>query len=117
MIIAAIALASKPLDPAKAESSPEMRLDEALEDQQPTFVFLHSLDCIPCQQMMEVVAHVYPEFDDNVVLIEVDVHDQGNLNIMRREGLQLIPTLVFMTDLTNGIFRSASCRPIHCGMS
>ena len=44
---------------------------------------------------MEVVKQVYPEFQDSVVLIDVDVYDQRNNNIMRREGLQSIPTLVF----------------------
>jgi thiol:disulfide interchange protein len=46
-------------------------------------------------EMMEVVAQVYPEFQEQVVLIDVDVYDQGNANILRREGLQAIPTLVF----------------------
>ena len=96
LILAAIVLASKPKsDPMKADLSLETRLDEALESQRPIFVFLHSLDCIPCQQMMEIVAQVYPEFDGSVVLIDVDVNDQRNINILRREALQLIPTLVF----------------------
>ena len=30
-----------------------------------------------------------------VVLIDVDVYQQSNVNIMRQEGLQMIPTLVF----------------------
>lgn len=44
---------------------------------------------------MGVVADVYPEFQDSVVLIDVDVYDQRNINILRRESLQVIPTLVF----------------------
>lgn len=67
----------------------------ALQKKQPTFVFLHSLDCIPCQAMMEVVTEVQPEFEGQVVLIDVDVYQQSNVNIMRQEGLQMIPTLVF----------------------
>ncbi len=76
-------------------ASLEAQLDQALKDGRPTFVFLHSLDCIPCKEMMGVVADVYPEFQDSVVLIDVDVYDQRNTNILRREGLRSIPTLVF----------------------
>lgn len=73
----------------------EEQYNQALQEKQPTFVFLHSLDCIPCQAMMEVVAEVQPEFEGQVVLIDVDVYQQSNTNIMRREGLQMIPTIVF----------------------
>lgn len=73
----------------------EERYNQALQEKQPTFVFLHSLDCIPCKAMMDIVAKVQPEFEGQVVLIDVDVYQQSNLNIMRREGLQMIPTLVF----------------------
>ena len=73
----------------------ETQLDQALDAKRPTFVFLHSLDCIPCKEMMGVVAQVYPEFQDSVSLIDVDVYDERNANILRRENLQSIPTLVF----------------------
>jgi len=73
----------------------EAQLDQALNDGRPTFVFLHSLDCIPCKAMMQTVADVYPDFQDSVVLIDVDVYDQHNASILRREQLQSIPTLVF----------------------
>lgn len=73
----------------------ESQLDQALQESQPIFVFLHSMDCIPCQEMMEIVDLVYPEYEDQVVLIDVDVYDPNNENILRREALQAIPTLVF----------------------
>ncbi len=76
-------------------ASLETQLDQALNEGRPTFVFLHSLDCIPCKEMMGVVADVYPDFQGSVVLIDVDIYKQGNENIMRREQLQSIPTLVF----------------------
>jgi len=73
----------------------ESQLDQALNAKRPTFVFLHSLECIPCKEMMGIVADVYPDFQDSVALIDVDVYDQSNSNILRREQLQSIPTLVF----------------------
>lgn len=80
---------------ASTTSLLESQLDEALAANRPTFVFLHSLDCIPCKEMMGVVAEVYPEFQGAVALIDVDVYDKDNQNILRREQLQSIPTLVF----------------------
>ena len=76
-------------------ASLETKLDQALSDGRPIFVFLHSLECIPCKEMMVTVADVYPSFQDSVVLIDVDIYDPSNENIVRREYLQSIPTLVF----------------------
>jgi len=73
----------------------EAQLDQALKDGRPTFVFLHSLECIPCIAMMGTVTDVYPDYQDAVVLIDVDIYDQNNSNIIRREQLQSIPTMVF----------------------
>jgi len=93
LLIAIFALKSGASAPAGA--SLEAQLDQALKDGHPTFVFLHSLDCIPCKEMMVVVAEVYPEFKDSIALVDVDVYDQSNISLMRRERLQVIPTLVF----------------------
>jgi thioredoxin-like negative regulator of GroEL len=76
-------------------SALEAQLDQALVNNRPTLVFLHSLDCIPCKAMMQTVADVYPGYQDSIVLIDVDIYDQRNANIVRRERLQSIPTLVF----------------------
>jgi thiol:disulfide interchange protein len=94
LLIAVFAFKSGDNSTAVSDSL-EAHLDQALEDGRPTFVFLHSLDCIPCKEMMGTVANVYPEFQDSVVLIDVDVYDRNNQNILRRERLQSIPTLVF----------------------
>jgi thiol:disulfide interchange protein len=102
LILAGIALflvavfALKSGDSSTATSvSLEVQLDQALKDGRPTFVFLHSLDCIPCKEMMGTVADVYPEFQNSIVLIDVDIYQQSNANLIRRERLQSIPTLVF----------------------
>jgi len=78
-----------------SDSSLEAQLDQALNEGRPTFVFLHSLDCIPCKEMMGTVADVYPDFQNSIVLIDVDIYDQSNSNLIQRERLQSIPTLVF----------------------
>ena len=99
LMIAGFALKSG--NNSSASSSLESQLDQALKEERPIFVFLHSLDCIPCKEMMGTVANVYPEFQDSVVLIDVDVYVQGSQNILRRERLQSIPTLVFYDALGN----------------
>lgn len=73
----------------------EAQLDQALSEGRPAIVFLHSLNCVACREMMRTVTDVYPEYQDSIVLIDVDVYDQGNNNLIRREQLQSIPTLVF----------------------
>lgn len=88
-------------DSAASSASLEVQLDQALDDGRPIFVFLHSLDCIPCKEMMGTVADVYPDFQESVVLIDVDVYNQNNQNILRRERLQSIPTLVFYDSQGN----------------
>jgi thiol:disulfide interchange protein len=75
-------------------SSLEHEFDQALQDERPILVFLHSLNCVACKEMMDTVADVYPEFQEAIVLIDVDVYDQSNRNILRREQIQSIPTLV-----------------------
>ncbi len=94
LVLALMAIKNGTQAPASPISLEE-QYDQALQGKQPTFVFLHSLDCIPCKEMMDVVAEVQPEFEGQVVLIDVDVYDQRNANLLRREGLQMIPTLVF----------------------
>lgn len=86
----------------------ETQLDQALQQGRPTFVFLHSMECIPCKAMINVVEQVYPEFQNSVVLIDVDVYDQSNTNILRRENLRSIPTLVFYNGNGN--------RQVHIGV-
>jgi len=98
LLIAIYTLKNSGAAPADAVAL-DTQLDQALENGRPTFVFLHSLDCIPCKELMGVIARVYPEFQETVVLIDVDVYDQRNVSILQRERLQAIPTLVFYDTL------------------
>lgn len=84
---------SQPTPPA--DLLPEAQLAAARQDNQPAFVFLHSTDCIPCKEMMDIVDQVFPEFEGSVALVDVNVYDKRNIELMRSEGLQVIPTLVF----------------------
>lgn len=94
LLIAVFALKSGG-DASDSTASLETQLNQALQQGRPTFVFSHSMECIPCKAMINVVLQVYPEFQNSVALIDVDVYDQSNTNILRRENLRSIPTLVF----------------------
>ena len=73
---------------------PSSQLQQALDRGSPTLVFMHSTDCIPCQQMMTVVEQVFPEFSNQVVLVDVNVYDDANASLLRTLRLQAIPTSV-----------------------
>jgi thiol-disulfide isomerase/thioredoxin len=76
--------------------APQELLDQALEQGQPVLAFFHSLTCTPCLKMTEIVAEVYPEFESDVVLVDVDVYDRNNETLLRRASIRTIPTVVFI---------------------
>jgi thiol-disulfide isomerase/thioredoxin len=79
-----------------ADQSLEAQFDGYLKEGKPTFAFFHSTNCHSCIVMMDTVAQVYPEFKDGVALVDVDVYDDQNGNLLRRAGINSIPTLVFI---------------------
>ena len=96
LLIAVVILILKPgtASPTKG-ALPEEERANALAAGNPTLIFLHSLDCVPCKEMMAIVAQVYPEFDNKVILVDVDVYADENVNLLRYEMVRAIPTLVF----------------------
>jgi len=80
---------------ANSNELAEVRLDRALQAEQPTLAFFHSNNCRQCIIMIDTVAQVYPEFSDQVVLVDVNVYDERNAQLLKDVGLQYIPTLIF----------------------
>ncbi len=76
-------------------SLPSAQLEQALAQNLPVMVFMHSTDCVPCKQMSEIVDQVYPDFADQIALVDVNVYDRLNEPLMQNLGLQVIPTSVF----------------------
>ncbi|MBE3144961.1 MAG: thioredoxin family protein [Planctomycetes bacterium] len=79
-----------------ADKAPESQFDRYLKEGRPTLAFFHSTNCHSCIVMMDTVALVYPEFKDGVALVDVDVYNSQNENLLRRVGINYIPTLVFI---------------------
>jgi thiol:disulfide interchange protein len=75
---------------------PEVQLDRLLEEGEPVFLFVHSNNCYSCIEMTKVVEEVYPEYAQNVALIDVDVYDSRNQNLLRRVNIYSIPTQIFI---------------------
>ena len=88
--------------PAKTEvplnKLPETQLNWYLENHQPVFVFFHSTTCQTCIDMMGVVDQIYPEFKDQVGLVDVNVYQTWNENLLRSNRITNIPTQVFINE-------------------
>lgn len=82
--------------PNLTAQSPETQLDWYLENEKPVFVFFHSTTCKTCTDMMVIVDQVYPEFKDQVGLVDVDVYAAWNEDLLRQARITNIPTQVFI---------------------
>lgn len=88
---------------AAVNETPEQQFDQYLEDQKPFFAFFHSNNCESCLVMMDMVDGVYPAYQGDIALIDVDVYDPINQSLLQRAGIQTIPTQVFVDSTGNGI--------------
>lgn len=77
----------------------EEQFDRYVEEGKPVFAFFHSYNCQSCLDMMETVSQVYPAFEDQIALVDVDVYDEANQNLLQRAGIYSIPTQIFI-DIT-----------------
>lgn len=80
----------------------EALLNQYLEEGKPTFVFFHSNNCQSCIDMIAIVDQVYPEFEDTIALVDVNVYDSANQNLLRRANIYSIPTQVFIDRAGQG---------------
>jgi thiol:disulfide interchange protein len=90
---------------------PEAQLERLLIAGQPTLAFFHSNNCVQCIKMMEVVAQVYPEFDDSVTLVDVNVYDNRNASLLRRTRIRAIPTQIFFDHTGQGLVVMGAMTP------
>lgn len=77
-------------------NSLETQFDQYLKEGKPIFAFFHSTDCQSCVDMMAIVDQVYPEFEDTIALVDVNVYAPANQNLLRRVKVYSIPTQVFI---------------------
>jgi len=92
---------TNPLAPEPGED-PETHVERLLDAGYPIFVFFHSTTCYQCIEMTKIVDEVYPDFELQVALVDVNVYDEGNQPLLQRAGIRVIPTLVFFDRTGNG---------------
>lgn len=80
----------------------EALLDQYLAEGKPIFVFFHSNNCQSCIDMIAIVDQVYPEFEDTIALVDVNVYDSANQNLLQRANIYSIPTQVFIDRAGQG---------------
>lgn len=83
-------------DTSETNTQAEAMLNQLIASGKPTFVFYHSTDCYTCKVMMATVAEIYPEFQDAVALVDVNVYDASNQNLLQKAQIRSIPTQVFI---------------------
>lgn len=82
--------------------TPEEQVDHYLEAGQAVFIFFHSNNCQSCIEMMGVVDKVYPEFEGDLPIVDVNVYDPLNQNLLSRARVTGIPTQLFLAADGNG---------------
>jgi len=80
----------------------EALLDQYMSEGKPTFIFFHSNNCQSCIDMIAIVDQVYPEFEDKISLVDVNVYDPANQDLLRRAKIYSIPTQVFIDRAGQG---------------
>jgi thiol-disulfide isomerase/thioredoxin len=85
-----------------ADQTAEVLLDQYLENGKPTLVFFHSNNCQSCIDMIAIVNQVYPEFEDTIALVDVNVYDPANQNLLQRAKINSIPTQLFIDHSGQG---------------
>ncbi len=81
---------------AAPQETLEEKLDRLLEEGEPIFLFFHSNNCHSCIVMVETVTQVFPDYMNEVALLDIDVYDESNQSILRRAGITTIPTQIFI---------------------
>lgn len=104
ILVTVVFLLKNQASPAKTleDQTPEAQLDAYLGNHQPVLVFFHSTTCKSCIDMMGIVDQVYPEFNRQVGLVDVQVYDSDNEALIRRARISNIPTQVFINAKGEG---------------
>jgi thiol:disulfide interchange protein len=76
--------------------SPEGQFERYLQEEKLIFIFFHSNTCESCIMMMTTVDQVYPAYENEVALVDINVYDPINAKFLQRVGINTIPTQVFV---------------------
>ena len=75
---------------------PEEQINWAVRNQKPAMILFHSLTCIPCKKMEQLVKEVRGDYENAIVFVDVITDDRANIPLLRQAGVRTIPTSFFM---------------------
>lgn len=101
------ALNTTPAAPAAPASDPfppkpEAQVDWVLRNGRPAMFIFHSTNCKPCIAMAALVEKIRPDYEGRIVFVDVITNDANNATLVRRAGIQSIPTTFFITTSGTG---------------
>ena len=83
-------------------SQPEAQVDWVLRNGRPALFLFHSTNCKPCIAMTALVEQIRPDYEGRVVFVDVITNDAANAAVVRRAGIQSIPTTFFISSSGEG---------------
>jgi len=83
-------------------SQPEAQVDWVLRNGRPALFLFHSTNCKPCIAMTALVEEVRPDYVGRIVFVDVVTNDAANAAVVRRAGIQSIPTTFFIASSGSG---------------
>jgi thioredoxin-like negative regulator of GroEL len=87
--------APAPLDALPPD--PAGQVDWVVKHGMPALILFHSTNCKPCIAMTALVEQVRPAYEGRVAFIDVVTNDNANANLVRRAGINTIPTTFFVS--------------------
>jgi thiol-disulfide isomerase/thioredoxin len=82
--------------PSMAQGDAVAEYDAALAAGKPVYVLFHSLTCVPCVEISEVVDVVVPEYSDTVTFVNAITDDPSGQELAARFSFEYIPTSFFV---------------------
>lgn len=72
--------------------------EAAVASGKPIYVLFHSLTCEPCVEISEVADQVMPEYDGDIVFVNVITDDPSGQQLAAEFTFQFIPTSFFLSS-------------------
>ena len=88
--------ASSAISAPKVDEAPQAYLERMMSEGHPVFAFFHSTTCYQCTEMTRIVAEVYPDFENQVAFVNVNVYEEHNYALIQKASIRVIPTLIFI---------------------
>lgn len=82
--------------------APTAQIEWVLRYHKPAMVLFHRTNCKPCIAMTASVEQVRPDYEAQVVFVDVITNDQANATLVRQAQIRVIPTTVFITPSGDG---------------